>query len=191
MRSLGAPANGTPCANARYDQVAFSDAGRVFMVRVVTVFPSAADEEARMALAAQVLDTLRVDPVVATTTTTIAPIGVVPPPTVAAPTPTEAPFAGVTDDEKLISQAFIVWMDDQSDAGLDASVEDPGAVRGPSHEGWAQHTSDDLAQYEGRVESVQMTDADHAQVVYTILHGGQVAFSQRVGARSAWMVSGR
>ena len=42
------------------------------MVRVVTVFPSATDEEARMALAAQVLDTLRIEPLDAATTT-IAP----------------------------------------------------------------------------------------------------------------------
>ena len=84
-------------------------------------------------------------------------------------------------------------MDDQSDEGLDASVEDPGAVRTPSHEGWDQHSADDLAQYEGRVESVTITDTDHAQVVYTILHGGQVAFSQRVGSavrvNGQWKVS--
>jgi hypothetical protein len=179
------------CPAAEYQQIAFRDAGRVFMVRAVSVIPPDAENPELLALAARVLDTLHIEPLDATTTT--APATTTPKVVAPEPTDSEPQFEGTTDDERKIAQAFITWMDDQSDAGLDASVEAPDAVRTPSHEGWDQHSPDDLAQYEGRVESVRVTDADHAQVVYTILHAGQVAFSQRLGSAvrvdGQWKVS--
>lgn len=188
----GAPISGTPCANARYDQVAFSDAGRVFMIRVVTVFPSTADEETRMALAAQVLDTLRVEPLPSATTTSIQHEGSIPPPTITTPETTLPAFVPTTDDERAIVQVFTKWADSATDADLDAIAEDPEAVRAPSHEGWDQHPTD-LALYDSRVESIRLIDSDHAQVVYTILYRGRVAYGNRLGSAvrvdGEWKVS--
>ena len=187
---------GGGCPGGTYRELAFRDAGRVFVARISALVAPDGDTTPPLRLAEQVLDTLRVEPLVAETTTSLEHTGSIPPTTTTPTTPTTTTPPGnltPTDDEKLISQAFIVWMDDQSDAGLDASVEDPDAVRVPSHAGWDQHTAVDLAQYEGRVESVQLTDADHAQVVYTILHDGQVAFSKRLGSAvrvdGQWKVS--
>ncbi|HEY3670518.1 MAG TPA: hypothetical protein VGN51_06260 [Acidimicrobiia bacterium] len=159
----------------------FVDAGRYFTAQLMT---RPADTESVM-LGEQVLNTLRVEPLETPTTTvptTTVPVTTTPKILPPGPTITTVPpFVGTTDDERMIAQMFIVWMDDQSDAGLDASVADPDAVRAPSHEGWGQHTPEDLAQYEGLVESVTVVDSDHAQVVYTILHAGQVAFPRRLG----------
>lgn len=141
----------------------------------------------------RVLDTLRVTPLDPATTTTTA---TAPPPTITTitiPATTAAPFVPVSDDEQQIANVFTIWMDDQSDSSLDQSVENPDAVRAPSHEGWNQHSPDDLAQYEGRVESIRVLDANRAEVVYTILHAGQVQFDHRLGSavrvNGEWKVS--
>jgi hypothetical protein len=185
------------CRGARYDQLAFRDAGRVFLVRVVSVFPTAEDEQARLRLAADVLDTLRVDPLRAvpvdgpatTTTPKVATGPAYPLPTIT----TLPPFVPSTDDERAIVAAFEAWADMHTDADLDATVEDPDAVRAPSHEGWAQQTPENLAAYDGRVDSIDLVDADHARVVYTILYNGQPAYPNRVGSAvrvdGTWKVS--
>jgi hypothetical protein len=46
-----------------------------------------------------------------------------------------------------------------------------------------QHSEADLAKYPGRVESVQVTDPDHAVVVYTLLFDGVPEFGRRSGTR--------
>jgi hypothetical protein len=180
------------CPVAEYQQIAFRDAGRVFLVRAVSVIPSDAENPELLALAAQVLDTLRIEPLEAATTTTAQPFSTTIPPT--QPTATTAPaFVPTSDDERAIVQVFERWVDDHTDAELDATVEDPDAVRAPSHEGWNQQTPESLAAYDGRVESIRMLDSDHAEVGYTILHGGQVAFGNRLGSavkvKGEWRVS--
>jgi hypothetical protein len=182
------------CAGGRFQEVAFRDQGRVFVARIVTLFPATADGKAQLALGDQVLDTLRVEPTrakpveepVTTTTPSFPTITQV-------PATTEPTFVPTSADEQEIERVFRIWMADQTDSGLDQSVEDPTAVRSPSHEGWGQHTPDDLAQYDGRIESIRVLDADHAEVVYTILHGGQVAFGNRAGSavkvNGQWKVS--
>jgi hypothetical protein len=143
---------------------------------------------------------LHVEPVDAITTTTVPTVSTTGPKQLApydeeATTTTTAPppFVGAGEDEAAIQQVFEQWAADHTDAGLDSSTQNPDAVRRPSHEGWAQHSPDDLAQYSGRVESVTMIDADHASVVYTILHGGQLAFPNRTGTavrvNGEWKVS--
>ncbi len=186
---------GGDCPGGTYRELAFRDAGRVFVARISALVAPDGDTTPPLRLAEQVLDTLRVEPLVAETTTSLRQhTGSIPPTTTTTiPTTTTPVNVTTTDDEKLISQAFITWMDDQSDAGLDASVEDPDAVRVPSHEGWDQHTPADLAQYEGRVESVTVIDPDHAEVLYTILHAGQPQFPHRAGravkVNGEWKVS--
>ena len=47
--------------------------------------------------------------------------------------------------------------------------------------GIARHSEADLAKYPGRVESVHVTDPDHAVVVYTLLFDGVPEFGRRSG----------
>ncbi len=189
----GAPVSGTPCANARYDQVAFGDAGRVFMIRVATVFPSAADEQARMALAAQVLDTLRIEPLPSATTTSVVHDPTISPPSITVPVTTLPPFVPSTSDEQQINDLFVAWLRDHPDDETRAIVEDADALLDSIHQGLAQHTPDDLAKYSGTVSAIRMLDADHAEVQYTLLHDGQVQFGPRTGVAvridGRWKVS--
>jgi hypothetical protein len=177
------------CPSTELRQWLFIDSGRYFLGWLLTP----ANHPDNVSLGEQVLNTLRVEPADSTTTTTVPTVSTTAPSPTAATTTTSPPDIGAGEDEAAIQQAYERWMDDQTDAGLDASTEDPDAVRRPSHEGWAQHSPDDLAQYEGRVESITLIDADHARVVYTILHGGQLAFANRTGTAvrldGAWKVS--
>jgi len=189
----GAPAAGTPCANARYDQIAFRDAGRVFMIRVVTVFPTAADEETRMALAAQVLDTLHVEPLEGTTTTlpvaTTQPVPVIPP----APATTVTAFVPSTNDEQQITDLYVAWLRNHPDDETRVIVEDADALLSSIHQGLAQHSEADLMKYSGTVSAVRMLDADHAEVDYSLLFDGRPQFGVRTGIAvridGHWMVS--
>jgi hypothetical protein len=176
----------------------FVDHGRYFLAQLGTRGVSNASDSAGVRLGEQVLNTLHVEALDETTTTTVPTVSTTGPKELApydeeATTTTAPAFVGAGEDEAAIQQVFEQWADDHTDAGLDASTENPDAVRRPSHEGWAQHSPEDLAQYSGRVESITMVDADHARVVYTILHGGQLAFPNRPGiavrVNGAWKVS--
>lgn len=174
---------------ASFEQIAFRDAGRLFVARVVTTHP--VGETAEFGMANRVLDTLRVEPLESATTTSPT----APPTVVGSPqqTVTTLPaFVPTTDDERAIVQVFTRWADSATDADLDAIAEDPDAVRAPSHAGWDQHPTD-LALYDSRVESIRTIDSDHAQLVYTILYRGQVAYGNRLGSAvrvdGEWKVS--
>jgi hypothetical protein len=182
------------CKGARYDQLAFRDAGRVFLVRVVSVFPTAEDEQARLRLAAQVLDTLRVEPFGGSTTTVPSTTTTPAAASVPLPTITTLPaFVPSTDDERAIQELFEAWLRDHPDDDTRRIVEDADALLGAIHQGLAQHTPQDLALYSGTVSAIRMLDADHAEVQYTLLHGGQPQFGLRTGIAvridGRWMVS--
>jgi hypothetical protein len=57
----------------------------------------------------------------------------------------------------------------------------------------AQHSAADLAKYSGRVDSVEIVDDTHANVVYSILFDGSPEFALRPGEAvkidGVWKVS--
>ncbi len=154
------------------------------------------DRSASLKYAMDVMNTLRVEPAETTTSTTVptttSPLTNLPSIT-QLPVTTTPPFVATTDDEREIVAVFQAWADDQTDAELDATVENPDAVRAPSHQGWEQQSPESLAAYDGRVESIRIVDADHAQVVYTILHSGVPVYPNRQGSAvrmdGKWKVS--
>lgn len=182
----GAPIVGAPCPGARYDQLAFRAAGRVFMVRVVTIFPTAAVEETRLALTGRVLDTLRVEPLSTEATTTTGP----PPSATVSPTvvTTAPPFEPTTQDERDIASLVSRWLTYQSDDEIRATIVDADSILDAMHEGMRQYESN-LSGYSGRADSVHLTDDTHADVVFTLFLNGGVLYSNQHGA--AVKVDGR
>ena len=180
------------CEGARFDQLAFRDGGRVFLVRVVSVFPTASDEEVRLALAAQVLDTLRVTPL-GTTATTTAPTPTVIPELPAPPSAPTTPFVPSTTDEQQINDLVVAWLRYHPDDETRSIVEDADALLPSIHEGLAQHSASDLLKYSGTVSAIRMLDADHAEVDYILLFDGRPQFGVRTGIavriNGHWMVS--
>jgi hypothetical protein len=172
------------CHGARYDQLAFQDAGRVFLVRVVSVYPTAADEEVRLALAARVLDTLRVQPLEAATTTT-APATTTTPtatvvPGVTAPT-SAAPFVPNTDDERAIVALVARWLTFQSDDGIRETLIDADSILDLIHEGTRQYQMNMPDGYSGELQSLQFDDATHARFTFTLLLHGQPLYMNQQG----------
>jgi hypothetical protein len=169
-----------------FELFAFRDAGRVFVARVVTAYPTGATAD--FSEANDVLNTLRITPL--PPTTTAEPVV----PTVpTAPTTTAAPFVPTSDDEQEISQLVARWLRDQNDDEIRATFEDADSILDAIHQGMAQHSQEDLAKYSGHVDSIQITDPEHAVIEYTLLWNGQAQFGTRTGAvlkiDGAWRVS--
>jgi hypothetical protein len=182
---------GTCGTSASYEIVAFQDAGRVFLARMVTTDAKATD----LGIGAQILNTLRVDP--ATAETPVAPVTpevttTTPTPT-PAPTPTAPPLVVNNADEAAVRDVFLAWIDAQPRSALDDVVEDFASIRAAHEEGVAQHSADDLAKYAGRVDSVRIVDDTHADVVYSVLFNGVPQFALRPGEAikidGVWKVS--
>jgi hypothetical protein len=161
------------------------------MVRVVTVFPSPADEETRMSLAAQVLDTLRVEPLRSTATMTmpVAPVQT----DITTPVATAAPFVPNTEDETAIVELIDRWLYAQPDDGVRATIVDADSILDLIHEGMNQYAANLPAGYTGKVESLKFSDSTHADIVFTLylhdspLYGHQPASAVKVNGR--WMMT--
>jgi hypothetical protein len=151
------------------------------------------DRAAPLKYALGLLNTLRIEPLEATTTT-IAPGPSTSLPSITPlPATTIPPFVPSTDDEGAIQQLFVAWLRDHPDDETRLIVEDADALLDSIHQGLAQHTAEDLAGYSGTVSAIRMIDADHADVDYTLLHNGLPQFGRRTGAavrvNGRWMVS--
>jgi hypothetical protein len=180
------------CEGARYDQLAFRDAGRVFLVRVVSVFPTAEDEQVRLRLAAQVLDTLRVEPLEAATTTTAQPFSTTIPPT--QPTATTAPaFVPTSDDEQEIAELVVRWLHYETDDELRSTIVDADSILDAIHEGMRQYQGNLPDGYTGRIESLRFADPSHADFVFTLFLHGSPLYSNQTGhavqVDGRWMVT--
>jgi hypothetical protein len=164
---------------AAAEMLAFRDAGRVFAVRVVSAYPAGATPN--FDDANQILDTLRIAPLASTTTEPVT------------TTTTAVPFVPASADEQEISRVFVEWQRVHTDDEVRALVEDADALLDSIHQGMAQHSEADLTGYSGRVESVTMTDVDHATVQYVLLWNGQSQFGVRTGTAvrvdGVWKVS--
>lgn len=184
---------------ASFEVYVFVDAERVFVARSVVAYPvvQAPDTEAapRLLEAREILNTLHLAAPEGTSAT-IAPVPTTttglsaPPLPVATTTP---PFAAATEDEQLIQQLFESWLRNHPDDDTRLMVEDADALMESIHEGLAQHTPEHLALYSGTVSGIRMLDPDHAEVRYTLLHGGVPQFGLRTGTAvridGRWMVS--
>jgi hypothetical protein len=95
--------------------------------------------------------------------------------------------------EKAIRTAFLGWMNAQPHDDISEYVEDHASILESLRQGMAQHSSAGLAKYTGRVESVQIVDATHAAVRYTILFDGNPNFADQPGEAikidGVWKVS--
>jgi hypothetical protein len=127
-------------------------------------------------------------PIAAPTTATTA-IGT----TQGGSTPTSSAAGGDASAETAIRTAFLGWMNAQPHDEISEYVEDSTSIADALRQGIAQHTGADLAKYSGRVESVQMTDATHAAVRYSILFDGSPQYADQAGEAikidGAWKVS--
>ena len=150
------------------------------------------------------LNTLHVDPATGAATTTTAgsseplastTVPGVPPGVV----PTEVGSNGggffnpTSADQQQIEQAFLGWLRGKTLDEAALHIEDFASIRDAEAQGIAQHTPQDLAGFDGRVESVVITDPTHADVVYTVLHDGQPLYPNRPGKAvkvgGKWMVT--
>jgi hypothetical protein len=83
--------------------------------------------------------------------------------------------------EKAIRTAFLGWMNAQPHDDISEYVEDHASILESLRQGMAQHSAAGLAKYSGRVDSVQIVDATHAAVRYTILFDGKPNFANEPG----------
>jgi hypothetical protein len=167
-----------------FDLFAFTDAGRLFLARVVTL--GSADPSAARLLGRDVLNTLHVDPVAAdATTTTSAPdtSTTVPDGTDTGPVSTTLPpnAVGESADQLAVRTAFLGWLNGKTLDEAAPYVDDLASIRDAVRQGMAQHTAQDLAGFSGRVESVVIADPTHADVVYTVLHDDAPLYANRAG----------
>ncbi len=127
------PVDGTGLT-ASFEELAFRDAGRVFVARIVTASPTGDPPD--LTDGQQVLNSLRISPLPATTTA----VGVAPAvPSISAPTTTTAPaFVPTSDDEQQISELFVAWQRNHPDDETRAMVEDADALLDTIHQGIAQ-----------------------------------------------------
>jgi hypothetical protein len=193
-------AGGTPSTTPPtgiFEYVPFRDAGRLFVARIVSRNPGG-DRD----LAYRVLNTLTVgDPgtaptptttvtVPTTATTATTAITAPPPSTITSPS---VPAGNVSDDEAAVRDLFLVWLNAQPEGNVAGIVEDYASIEAAHQQGIAQHSPESLALYSGRVDSVTIVDATHADVRYTILHGGSPQYSmmpgQAIKIDGTWMVS--
>jgi hypothetical protein len=195
------PVSGGGCATAvsnpffEYSQFVFRDGDRIFLARIGTVNTAETPPAVSFQLALEVLNTLRVatgtdgtaPPSPSTTTVhTAAPTTVT--------TPLDATAPAKSADEQEIRDLFATWLGTTStDDKVRALIEDGESILEAIHAGLAQHTPDDLAKFSGRADTVQLIDADHATVQYTLLYNGQPLYGQRTGAAvkvdGNWQVS--
>jgi hypothetical protein len=110
--------------------------------------------------------------------------------------PTTAPAtvpANAGSDEAAVRDVFLAWINAQPKDALDDIVEDFASIADVHRQGMAQHSDADLAKYSGRVDSVTIVDATHADVRYTILFDGVPNFSmmpgQAIKIDGKWMVT--
>jgi hypothetical protein len=189
-------------ATNTFDEYAFTDAGRTFLARVAT-FGNTDPSSARL-LSRDVLNTLHVDPATGAATTTTAgsseplastTVPGVPPGVV----PTEVGSNGggffnpTSADQQQIELAYLGWLRGKTLDEAALHIEDFASIRDAEAQGIAQHTPQDLAGFDGRVESVVIADPTHADVVYTVLHDGQPLYPNRPGKAvkvgGKWMVT--
>jgi hypothetical protein len=194
------PVGEMACGNAdgvvtfRYEYFMFRDQGRDFLVRLGTSDTQPVPE---WDLGLQILNTLRVTAPEAPVTTTTTPEATTTTADVVAPTTTTTPATDATPsatDEEAIRALFGAWMGGpHTDDQVRALIEDGDSILDAIRAGWAQHSTADLAKYSGRADTIQMIDADHATVQYTLLWNGQSQFGQRTGAairtNGTWQVS--
>jgi hypothetical protein len=137
-------------------------------------------------------------PDTATTTTAATASTSTPPSSTSTSTTLPSPSTATTSsadaaDIDAIRAVFLRWMNAENRDDITAYVEDAASILDAHRQGLAQHTPEDLAKYSGRVDSIQMIDATHADVVYTILwdRTPQYAFQpgQAVKIDGTWMVS--
>jgi len=126
----------------------------------------------------------------ATTTTTAAPTPTTSTTSTSAPTTTAPTNSG---DAAAIEAAYLGWLNAQPKDDLVGVVEDFASITDSLRQGMAQHSPEDLARYSGRVESIEVVDAAHANVTYSVLFNGVPQFSRQPGQAvkldGRWMVS--
>jgi len=171
-----------------YEFIAFREADRTYVARILVHGPS---RESDFLLAREVLNTMAIgEPGTSTTSTsTSTTVETVP---AATTVPTTAP-AAATGEEADIRAVFLAWLDAQERNAMDGIVEDFASIAATHLEGMHQHSEADLAKYSGRVDSVTIIDATHADVRYTVLFDGRPQFSmvpgQAIKIDGRWMVS--
>jgi hypothetical protein len=102
-------------------------------------------------------------------------------PAVTTPTTAPPPSSGSVADQQQIQQAFLGWLNGKTLDEAAKWIEDFASIRDSEAQGFAQHTPEDVALFSGRVESVVVADPTHADVVYTLLHGGAPLYANRPG----------
>jgi hypothetical protein len=189
MRSGVAPTEGS-AENGHYEVVAFRDAGRVFVALLATTNPG----NPNLDDAYEVLNTLTVGEPATSPTTALTNAT-----TTTTTTPPEAPVTAPTGNvngsggEAAVRDLFLAWINAQPKGNVSGIVEDYASIADAHQQGIAQHTAASLAKYSGRVDSVTMVDADHADVRYTILYDGRPQYSMMPGGAirvdGKWMVT--
>lgn len=180
------PAGGIGVSNSLRSHV-FRDGGRLFLARMVGI----GEYSNAQALALEVLNTLRVTPLPSESTNSN--VNVTPSPIpVTAPVDTGSAGAPARDDAE-IRAAFLGWIDAQPKDNVAQYVEDGAGIADALRQGMSQHGDDALSRYSGRVDSIQVIDATHADVRYSILFNGQPQYSMRPGKaikfNGKWMVT--
>jgi hypothetical protein len=188
---LGCGTSGAPTTFTEVMSVAFTDAGRLFGARAAT----AGQAQNSLELAERVLNTLRVEPSTAATTTTgpdtsttsggSAPLtstATVPPSTPVATGSNGGGFvnAGASADQQQVAQAFLGWLDGKTVDQAAPYVDDFASISDAEAQGFAQQAQN-VAGYSGRVESVVIANPTHADVVYTLLHDGETVYANLPG----------
>jgi hypothetical protein len=147
--------------------------------------------------AMDVLDTLQVDPPDAETSTTASTTTTMP--VVTAPKITRLPattapaFTPTTADEREIAELVVRWLHYQTDDEIRASIVGADSILDLMHEGMRQYQSNLPDGYTGQIESMHLTDATHAEFVFTLLlHGSPLYAHQNGGAVKVdgkWMIT--
>jgi hypothetical protein len=158
-------------SNAEFVDYLFWDHGRLFLAEIVTnELPDGPPEQ----LGRHVLNTLRVESAGDTAPTTT--LGTTSPTaTTALPTTTlPAETSPGSDDEAAIRNAFEQWIYVSPRDAIEPYVEDAASILDAWRQGIAQQpTGGSYEHYRIRVDSVNVVDETHADVVYSLLYDGQ------------------
>jgi hypothetical protein len=130
-------------------------------------------------LAAQVLDTLRIEPLGGSSTTTV-PVTTMPvPPSVALPTITTLPaFVPSTDDERAIQALVERWLGgDHTEESQRSTIEDADSILDALRQGLAQYP-DRLPFYTGSLDALSFESPDRASIRFTLYYKGQPAYTR-------------
>jgi hypothetical protein len=168
------------CPVAEYQQIAFRDAGRVFLVRAVSVIPSNAENPELLALAAQVLDTLKIEPLDDSATPTTTEVASPPLPSIPPTATTAPPFVPTSADEQQIADLVARWLTYQSDDEIRATIQGADSILDAMHEGMRQYQMN-LSAYSGRADAVHLVDDSHADIVFTLFLNGGVLYGNQHG----------